>query len=82
MRTRMRSIGAIVFLLVSVAKLGARVPLLGQGGEPGPQATAGVVRITGEEPHQQQDSSRSHHPRGAVRHIPSSAEEGSFLLIF
>src|SRR4030095_9575923 len=65
--------------LVSVAKL----PSLDKEGKPRPQTAAGVVRTTGEKPHQQLDSSKSP-PQWccatavAARHVPSLPEEGSF----
>ena len=68
--------------LVSVAKLDAKVPLLGQGGEAAAADRGGGGRTAGEELYQQRDSSKSHHPGGAARRIPSSLEEGSFRAIF
>jgi len=59
-----------------------KFPSLDKEGEPRPQTAAGVVRTAGEGLDQQRDSCKSHHPRGAARHIPSSAEEGSFRAIF
>jgi hypothetical protein len=52
-------------------------PSLDKEGKPRPQATTGVVRRGMEKPNQWQDKGNSHHPRGAARRIPSSAEEGS-----
>ena len=59
-----------------------KFPSLDKEGKQRPQTATGVVRTAGEELHQQRDSSKSHHPRGAAPHIPSSVEEGSFRAIF
>ena len=69
-RVRQRPVKSARFYLVSVVKL-----------------DGGVVRTAVERLYQQRDSRKSHHPRGAarppsLRHIPSSAEVGSFHTIF
>ena len=52
-------------------------PSFGQGGEAAAADRGGGGSNRWGRTTQQRDSSRSHHPRGAVRHIPSSAEEGN-----
>ena len=67
--------------LGSVAKLGAKVPLLGQGGEAAATGRGGGGSNGWEGTAPAAGFQQSHHPRGAARHIPSSAEEGSFPAI-
>ena len=70
----------------AVAKLGARFPHLDKEGKP--RAAREVVRVAAEEPYQQRDANLVVPPPWrsatsvAVRHIPFSAEEGSFKTIF
>ena len=56
--------------LGSVAKPGDEDPLLGQGGKAAATGRGGVVRTGGKDRTLVAGLQRSHHPRGAARHIP------------